>query len=226
MPMNWWARVGIGGGLGLVTTLGSAFFLDGWMIPAAAGAAVAAIGFLATFFIFNPDIAPTPEYPEGYEQVLFDKPNNIASGALIVLMLTLAFFVRFDVDPGPDPAAYLAERNGMITDLEDFRILYEEQVAQFNAGALSKADYQVALQAQVNDLRPFVDRIETMDVPDQFADDFEALANATVSLYQAFEARDFCLSDIEARCQTAVDKFEQGKAALDVLTAPPEEEEA
>lgn len=221
MPMNWWARVGIGAGLGLGTTLGSAFFLEGWMIPAAAGAAIAAIGFLATFFIFNPDIAPTPEYPEGYEQVLFDKPNIIASSALVVLMVSLAFFVRFDVDPGPDPAAYMAERDAMILDLEDFRILYEAQKAQYEAGTLAKADYQVALQAQVNDLRPMVERVETMEVPEQYADDFATLAEATVSLYQAFEARDFCLSDIEARCQTAVDKFEEGLAALDLLTAPP-----
>jgi hypothetical protein len=84
--MQYYARVGIGGLLGLLGAIGLAFLVDATWPAALAGALLAAIGFLATFFLWTADRPPSPQEPQGYEQVLFDPRNLVHLAALALLV--------------------------------------------------------------------------------------------------------------------------------------------
>jgi len=84
--VRYFVRVALGALLGLLAVGALAFFGVRWWIGAVAGALLAAVGFLGSFFLWSAD---RPE--EGYEQVLFDLPNNVVSVALVVVLVGLAF---------------------------------------------------------------------------------------------------------------------------------------
>jgi hypothetical protein len=82
MKMAYWMRIALGALLGLGALVG--LWLGpgiGWL-TAIVASLVALLGFLGSYFVVSAD-RPS----EGYEQVLFDKPNTLVA---IVLALTFA----------------------------------------------------------------------------------------------------------------------------------------
>ncbi|HUR68993.1 MAG TPA: hypothetical protein VM370_07075 [Candidatus Thermoplasmatota archaeon] len=80
MKLPYWSRILIGALLGLGALAASWLVLGIPWVTAAAAALLAPVGFLGSYFLVSAD---RPE--EGYEQVLFDRPNTIAAVAMILL---------------------------------------------------------------------------------------------------------------------------------------------
>jgi hypothetical protein len=92
-----------------------------WWTGAILASVLALVGFLGSFFLWSAD---RPE--EGYEQVLFDLPNNLVSVVLVLALVGLAFAGGHGLARGgaasaaapPDPAvAALAEHHDNLTKL-------------------------------------------------------------------------------------------------------------
>lgn len=79
-------RVVLGVVLGLIAVAALWFFGAAWWVGALVGALLGLVGFLGSFFLWTAD---RPE--EGYEQVLFDLPNNLVSLVLILAFVGAAF---------------------------------------------------------------------------------------------------------------------------------------
>ncbi len=80
--MRYWVRVFVGVGVGGIAFPILWSVLANVWIGAAAAAVLAPLVFLATFFIWDAD---RPE--DGYEQVLFDKPNSAVAAGLVLCFL-------------------------------------------------------------------------------------------------------------------------------------------
>ncbi|HET6405262.1 MAG TPA: hypothetical protein VFH78_11495, partial [Candidatus Thermoplasmatota archaeon] len=76
--MPYWVRIALGAVLGLATALALWLLVGTPWVTATAASLLAAIGFLGSYFIWSAD-----RLDEGYEQVLFDRPNTIVSAVLI-----------------------------------------------------------------------------------------------------------------------------------------------
>lgn len=116
--MKYGVRVAIGATVGLLLSVGLALWLDAAWIAALAGGLGGPVAFLATFFIWSAD-----RLDEGYEQVLFDKPNSILSGVMLLALVGVALGTGWLAGgPSVDPAhaaalAAMGEQEGTLAAL-------------------------------------------------------------------------------------------------------------
>ena len=80
MKMAYWMRIAVGAVLGLVGLVALWLTLGVAWLTALGAVLLALVGFLGSYFVVSAD---RPE--EGYEQVLFDRPNTLVSVVMIVL---------------------------------------------------------------------------------------------------------------------------------------------
>src|ERR1051325_2078121 len=138
--MRFLVRVAIGAGLGLAAAIGLSFVMR-WWIVAILAVLLALVGFLGSFFLWSAD---RPQ--EGYEQVLFDKPNSIVSGVMAVAFVAAAFGMGWllePVDQGPSlPPAEVAAVSSMNAErvkLHDVLVLYLKEPKSSKVPEWSKA---------------------------------------------------------------------------------------
>lgn len=224
MAMKWFVRLAIGVFLGVAAALGMAFFLDGWIVPAAVGALLAVVGFLGSFFVWSADEPPSPANPQGYEQVLFDAPNSIASALLIVGVVALAFFVRFDAPAGPSDAAYIAARDPLLKDLETLHDNFAQLRDDYTAGTLAADAFSAELQKARTASRELYDEAKLLEPPASRAEEVVHVRVAAEQLSAAIESMDLCLGGIESRCQTAADRLSDHEKAFARATGEAPEE--
>lgn len=140
--MPYWQRVVLGFLMGLLALLGLWYFVGiSWLTAAVAGL-VAPLVFLGSFFLFSAD---RPD--EGYEQVLFDRPNTLLALAMIVLMAG-AGVASGHLDVGPSAAA---SGRGMDALVKDYQAAY----ASYQKGEIAGAELGARLDALLAELDGF-----------------------------------------------------------------------
>ena len=214
--MSWWTRLGLGAGLGLVAALALGWLLDGWAIPAAVGALLAAIGFLGSFFVWSADVPPSPENPEGYEQVLFDGPNVVASLLVVAGVVALAFFVRFDATApaAEDHSAYVAQQDAVAKDLESMREYVVAERATRAEGKVSDADHRAALKDLSDAVRAIENDLDALEPPEAFVLSVERLDDAVAGLLDAIALLDSCAAGNAGDCGVEEEFLAETEAAL------------
>lgn len=211
---QWVIRLSVALFVGLATTFALSWFLDGWLVPALAGGLLTPLVFLGSFFLWSADVAPTPENPQGYEQVLFDAPNNVASASMLVLMVALAFFARFDGAGADDPSAFLAQQETLATDVIALHDAFVASLDAYDKGELSAADFQGALASDREAARALSADAELLEPPTAYTASAEELATAAGELWGAMESMDLCLSGIANHCQSTVNRLAESETAL------------
>lgn len=186
MPrLPFWMRIGLGVLLGTAGLIPLWLFVGiGWL-TATAAALLAAIGFLGSFFVFSAD---RPD--EGYEQVLFDKPNTVVS---VILLLAFAGagvgtgFLGGDAEPSTP---------------ERVTMLYNAY--QNNADAYARQEVDAAnMTAILEELRVESDRLaaEIEALPE--GDARAALAEANDALALAMDSMKLCVAGTDDECLNA-----------------------
>lgn len=206
--MKYYARVGLGALLGILVAVGVAFLADSTWPVALAGGLAAPIGFLATFFVWSADRAPTPQEPQGYEQVLFDRPNLLHVAVLLVVVAGGAYGHAFafgdEEAPAPDPMA--AELDAM--QLEVVGIAQDFNAAH-DAFASGSPPADAGDKAQ--EAKSLAERIGALTVSDSLAARKDALADAAENYAAAFETLAGCVDSQASTCIEA--RIAQAKAA-------------
>lgn len=196
--MKYGVRVALGAVLGLALSAGLAFWLGSWWIGALAGGLGGPVAFLATFFVWSAD---RPE--EGYEQVLFDRPNTILGGVMLVALSGVAFGVGWIAGPGdagldPEEQAALArmdESHGELLRLsKEYATANEARSKGGDPGDLD-ADADAARDARV--------ALQTLEAPESLAPLQESLLKSAKALEAAFEALKACAAGEEPECLDA-----------------------
>lgn len=209
--MRYYARFSVGLLLGLGTAAGASYVGQPTSTIAAAGASVGVLAFLATFFIWNPDRAPSEEEPEGYEQVLFDARNNVH--LLVMLMLVaggayghaFAFGAADGGSAAVDPAE--AQMDVAHDDLVGMVEAFNAAHSAFVDGAADAA-VLAAQQQAATALRLELDRL---DVSGALEERRELLSDAAAYLSAAFSSLAACAEQGETTCIDA--RVLQGQAA-------------
>src|SRR5581483_6354256 len=185
--------------LGLLVSLGLWFFHARWWIGGIAGGLVATLGFLATFFVWSAD-----RLDEGYEQVLFDLPNNMVSLALAVAFVGLAFagglVPRGGGSAAPDPSAAVADSQ------------HDALVSLYNDVMGAKID-AAGLQAEQAKLKAAQDAIATLPAGPKTT----LLQAAAAAEGKAFAELGKC-ADV-AKCPLARLEMSNAKTPLDKYAA-------
>lgn len=193
-------RVGLGAVLG-ATALGACWALVGtpW-ITAAAAALLAPIGFLGSYFLWSAD---RPE--EGYEQVLFDRPNTRVAATMLVA------FALLGAGSGLLPAGGGDGRPAAAGELFALRDGYQRIS---DAYATKEADADATVEA-LNALRMEADAVH--DGLEVLADGApkDALLEAYDHLVQAILALKTCAAGDPAKCTDARVLNADAAAALD-----------
>ena len=141
--MPYWVRIALGAVLGLATALALWLLVGTPWVTATAASLLAAIGFLGSYFIWSAD-----RLDEGYEQVLFDRPNTIVSAVLIATFALAGVGTGY---PGAADAAPLPPDARLEALQHDYR-------AAADAYAKKEADGQATKRA-MEELRVESDRI-------------------------------------------------------------------
>jgi len=149
MRMPYWMRIVLGTALGLGALYALWRFVGITWITASASALVAAMGFLGSYFLWSAD---RPE--EGYEQVLFDRPNTILSTILILA------FAGLGVGSG-----FLPSGSAAPTPADDLYAMRAEYQSISDGYVQETLDAEAATEA-LNDLRAeadvVLDRLEAL----------------------------------------------------------------
>lgn len=173
--MPYWQRVVLGALLGLFAVMALWYFVGITWLTAAIGGLVAPLVFLGSFFLFSAD---RPD--EGYEQVLFDKPNTILAVGMIVVFAGLGVasgFVEIDASVGG------REMSALASEFQTARDEYE-------AGTLAPEDGAAQMDALLAELG---------DPGDE--------TSAAAWLAKALAAQKACFEGDDAACQGAFDAF-------------------
>lgn len=193
---GFWARVAAGAVLGLLALVPLWLFVGiGWL-TALAGALAAAIGFLGSYFVVSAD---RPD--EGYEQVLFDKPNTIVAAVLLVGFALAGVGTGF---LGGDEVPTTADRVHML------RADYQRAADAFTKDEANATDTQAAIAA----LREESDRValELEALPED--DARAALIAANDALALAMDALTECTNAVQDECMNARLLAADAQAAL------------
>lgn len=196
--MSYKVRITIGVVLGLVAAVLLWLFVGVTWATALAGALLAPIGFLGSYFLWSAD---RPE--EGYEQVLFDRPNTVVSSVMLVSFALLGLgtgFLGGGSDAPPTPA-------------DDLHAMRAEYVTLSDAIVAKELAGEEATNA-LNDLRgeadPLYDRIEAMPEGDAKT----ALIDAWDYLTLAMTQLKTCVAGDEAKCVDARVSASEVQSAL------------
>lgn len=198
MRPGYWLRITTGIILGLVALIALWLLVGLTWLTAAVAALVAPLAFLGSYFVVSAD---RPE--EGYEQVLFDKPNTLVSAVMIVAFALAGVGTGFmggsDAPPGPADALYA---------------LRADYQAVSDAFAAEEADGPTTIDA-VNTLRDRLDPItrELEALPD--GEGKTALIEASDALAQAMVQLKTCAGGESDKCLDARISMADMQAALE-----------
>jgi hypothetical protein len=188
------ARVAIGASLGAVVLGALVVFFGARTWALATGGLLGPIGFLATFFLWSAD---RPQ--DGYEQVLFDRPNIIASIVTLALLVGGGIGAGILLTPHPvDPArvafdeqhvamAQLAQKYQTDADLYRAKKLTGDPADTFGTHREHAQEIALALQ-----------KIELGDT-----EKLDALKAAAAALVTVTGTMEKCVGGDEAACLDA-----------------------
>lgn len=206
--MPYWVRILIGAVLGLVAAVALWLFVGIAWLTATVAALLAAVGFLGSYFIWSADRLPE------YEQVLFDRPNVIVTGVLVLALAGAGFGTGF-LGGGSAPELTPAER------VSALYASYQNSADAFTAKELD-AD---ALNETMADLRMESDRIaaELEALPEGEERDNLVIVNDALAL--AMDSMKACAGGDKAQCRDARLSAADAKSTLDKVVPPPAGEE-
>lgn len=199
--MRYHARFGIGLLVGLLPACGVAFLTPSAWPVALTGALLAALGFLATFFVWDADRPPSDLEPNGYEQVLFDGRNSLHAGLLVVLFVGATFGHAALFAPeasGPAPAAEAASSPALDLAQADLVALSDAFVAAHDAFAAGEDAGD--LHAQTDIATALRLDIQAQEVDEALSTRQADLMDAASFLALAFEELQACLAAGEGAC--------------------------
>lgn len=197
-----WMRIAIGGVLGVAALVPLWLFVGVSWLTAAAAALLAVVGFLGSFFVFSAD---RPE--EGYEQVLFDKPNTIVTLLLVVVFGLAGVGTGFLGGASAEPST--AERVSKMYNV------YQNNAIAFSGEELDAANLSTIL----DELRVESDRLalEIEALPE--GPERETLATANDALALAMDSLKLCAAGTSEECLNARLAASDAQAALERLSA-------
>lgn len=197
--MRYYARFGVGLVTGLLGAVAAAFLATSAWPVATAGALLGMLGFLGSFFLWNPDRPPSEAEPEGYEQVLFDRRNNTHLVVLLVLFAAGAYgpALALGTDAGDAPvdpmAAELDAAEGELADMNDaFSAAHEAYVAEE-----ASAEHTRAMDDAATALRL---RLEAMEVSGELETRRDGLSEAAAFMSAAFASLTSCIEQDADAC--------------------------
>lgn len=197
MRPGYWLRITTGIVLGLAALVALWLLVGLTWLTATVAALVAPLVFLGSYFVVSAD---KPE--EGYEQVLFDKPNSVVSLVMVVVFalagVGTGFLGAADAPPGPADELYA---------------LRAEYQTVADAYASDSADGPTTIDA-VNALRDRLDPIarSLAELPDGEAK--TALVDASDALAQAMVSLKTCAGGESEKCLDARISMADVQAAL------------
>jgi hypothetical protein len=195
--MKYGLRVGIGVVLGAALAVGLTTWLDKWWIGALAGGLGGPLVFLATFFAWSAD---RPE--EGYEQVLFDRPNTLLSGVMLVAFVGLAFGAGWLLSPA---AGLSPEEQAALAQMDGSRALLGRLADNYAAANAAFIDGQAP-----GDLAPGLEEakaahaaLAALEPPESLYGHKEPLLKAARAVEAAFDALGKCVGGDTSACLDA-----------------------
>ena len=200
--MPYWLRVTIGVILGVTGAVLMWLVVGKTWMTATVGAILAPLGFLLTYFIWSAD-----RPADGYEQVLFDRPNTIVS---VVLLATLGLA---GVGTG-----FLGHASGPPSVADQTAALYAHYQSASDAYSKKSAD-GAATTAKVAQLRTEAATLATAidAMPDSNAK--TALKAAAASLTSAMDSLDACIGGSNGKCVDARLAAADAQSAITRATA-------
>lgn len=203
--MPYWMRIALGALLGIAAALALWLLVGTPWLTASVGALLAAVGFLGSYFVWSAD-----RLDEGYEQVLFDRPNTIVAALLVVAFAAAGLGTGLLVsEPAP------------LTTEQRVRALYVDYhaLARSHAEGTEPAETNASLDA----LRIESDRlaIEIEALAD--ADERAALTAANDALALAMDSLKACAGGDRSQCVDARVFAAEAQSALARLAPPAEE---
>lgn len=212
--MKFGVRVALGALVGLGLAAGLGWSLDAWWVGAVAGGLGGPLVFLLTFFVWSAD-----RLDEGYEQVLFDRPNTLASAFMALAFAGAAFGAGALHPSGP---SWTPEEEAAFTQVREHESALETAAAGFQQDQKTLADGgQLALEdldARVATARELRDAAAAMELPESFAPLREPLAAASDALAASYEALRTCADGDTGACVDArvgFADYARADAALD-----------
>jgi hypothetical protein len=212
--MNYYARVGLGLVLGALAVAALAFFSFAWWIAAAAGALLAILAFLASFFLWTAD---RPE--EGYEQVLFDGPNVVHALVLAAVLVGGAFgtslFHKGASGPAipPEELAAVEALNAQQVVLDHALSAYQKAASAFAAKTMDAKSLNSTMKPIATNTTAASDALKGLTVPERLAPLSVALTAQAKALLDALAAEAKCTGGTASACMDA------RVAAADALAA-------
>lgn len=194
--MPYWMRIAIGAVLGLVALLALWPTLGITWLTATVAALLAPVGFLASYFIWSAD---RPD--EGYEQVLFDKPNTIVTLAMILVFAGAGLGTGFlGGESAPTPADRVAA----------LRNQYQGTSDAITAGDLAGEDATAAIAALREESDRIAVELETLEETDAN----KKLIEANDDLAFAMDALKECAGGDRGKCVDARVSAADAQSAL------------
>lgn len=196
--MSYWVRITIGVVLGLAAALLTWQFVGIPWATALAAALLAPVGFLGSYFLWTAD---RPE--EGYEQVLFDRPNTIVAAIMLVCFALAGMGTGFLGAGGASPPTPADDLYAMRADYQRISDAYSAGTSEGEA----TIELLNALRAEAD---PLYERIEAL--PD--GDATNALIDAWDYLTLAMTQLKTCAGGEEAKCLDARISASEVQSAL------------
>lgn len=215
--MRYYARFGVGLLLGAAGALVAAWLTDSAGPVAAAGALLGMLGFLASFFVWDPDRPPSEAEPEGYEQVLFDRRNNTHLVVLLVLFAAGAYGPALAFGGGAGDAgapvadAMAAELDSAQADLVEMNRAFSAMHDAFTQRAVT-VDEARAMDDNATALRL---EIEALEVSGALVARRDSLSEAAAFLSAAFASLASCVEQDADACFDARIMQSEALNALD-----------
>lgn len=192
--MKYGIRLALGVVVGTALAGGLAWFMQPWWLGAVAGGLFGPLVFLGTFFLWSAD---RPE--EGYEQVLFDRPNTVLSVLMTLAFVGLAFGTTFlATGLSPEEQAALARMDGSGATLARL----SEDFAAAN-DAFTKGESPGDLGPKLQEARDAKAAIDGIQASEALAPLKGSLLKAATALESAFDALGKCAAGDTTACLDA-----------------------
>lgn len=195
--MKFGVRVAIGAIIGLALAVALPLLLGPWWVGALAGGLIGPLAFLATFFLWSAD-----RLDEGYEQVLFDRPNTLVSVVMLVAFAGLAFGAGF---LGAGPSGPSPEEQAALAQMEESHAVLERLAGEFTLAneAATKGGDAGDLDADLDEARATRATLQAMEIPESLLPVKGNLQKAASGLENAFNALQKCAGGDGTACLDA-----------------------
>ena len=200
MRMAYWTRILLGALLGAIALGAMWAFVGITWATATVAALLSAVGFLGSYFVWSAD---RPE--DGYEQVLFDRPNTIVAATMIVAFAALGVAsgllpLADEAPPAPGPAeAVLA--------LQDD---YEAIAAAYDAGEKdgdATIDALLSLRDRADKVGQALEALPAGEAKDALVEAYDWIGQAMIQMKE-------CASGREEKCEAARVSMDDAEASL------------